>query len=112
MPGKKPDRPQWVRHSSVGVEFAAAVGGFTLVGLWIDTKYDSKPWGLLIGVALGLIGGTYNLIRSSLAAFKPPVDEDSNDDSDDSRILHPLSIRCTPRARQRHRRPSRREEPG
>ena len=80
MPGEKPDRPSWIRHSSIGIEFAAAVGGFALVGYWIDEKFDSRPWGLLIGVALGLIGGTYNLIRASLAAFRPPKSRDNHDD--------------------------------
>lgn len=86
MVRKKPDRPEWIRHSSVGVEFAAAVGGFALVGYWIDAKYASEPWGLLIGVTLGLTGGTYNLIRSSLAAFKPPEDGASQDDQEDSEV--------------------------
>ncbi len=66
----KGDRPTWVRYAGVGVEFAAAVAGFTLVGFWIDRHYDSRPWGVLIGAFLGLTGGMYNLIRESLAAFR------------------------------------------
>lgn len=64
------NRPDWIRHSGVGVEFAAAVAGFTAVGYWIDRRYGSAPWGLIIGAALGLIGGSYNLVRASLKAFK------------------------------------------
>ncbi|MBI1827544.1 MAG: AtpZ/AtpI family protein [Planctomycetes bacterium] len=70
--------PTWVRFSGIGVEFAAAVIGFSLVGLWLDHHFGWSPWGVLVGAALGLIGGTYNLIRESLAAFKPPDDEDTN----------------------------------
>ncbi len=66
----KGDRPTWVRYAGVGIEFAAAVAGFTLVGFWIDRHYDSRPWGVLIGAFLGLTGGMYNLIRESLAAFR------------------------------------------
>ncbi len=60
----------WTRHAGIGIEFAGAVAGFALLGYWIDRHYDSSPWGVLIGAALGLIGGTYNLIRASMAAFK------------------------------------------
>lgn len=67
-PGKEP--PRWTRHAGIGVEFTAAVAGFALLGYWIDTRYDSGPWGVLIGVGLGLVGGTYNLVRESIAAFK------------------------------------------
>jgi len=73
------DRPSWVRLSGVGVEFAGAVAGLALVGYWIDSKYDSRPWGVLIGAALGLIGGTYNLIRESLAAFREEKDRGRDD---------------------------------
>jgi len=74
MSGKnEKKRPEWLRFSGVGLEFAAAVAGFALVGWWVDRRWNTSPWGLLIGAALGLIGGTYNLIRESLAAFKPPA---------------------------------------
>ena len=77
MREQKPDRPTWVRYSGVGVEFAGAVVGFALVGYWIDQHYECRPWGVLIGAALGLIGGTYNLIRESLAAFREAEKADS-----------------------------------
>ena len=72
MLGRRPpdNKPTWVRFSSVGIEFAIAVAGFALVGYWIDSHYGSEPWGVIIGAALGLLGGSYNLIRESMAAFK------------------------------------------
>ena len=76
MAGDKRDRPPWMRFYGVGIELAFVVGGFAAVGYWIDRHYESDPWGLVIGAALGLVGGTYNLIRESLAAFKPPARRD------------------------------------
>lgn len=70
MPGWKGPMPDWTRHAGIGVEYAAAVAGFGLIGYWIDLKFETGPWALIIGVALGLIGATYNLIRESKAAFK------------------------------------------
>ena len=60
----------YLKYAGLGLEFAAAVAGFALVGYWIDRHYETGPWGLVIGAALGLIGGTYNLVRQSLAAFQ------------------------------------------
>jgi F0F1-type ATP synthase assembly protein I len=67
-----PDDPQpsWTKLSGIGIELAGAVAGFTLLGIWWDRHYGTKPWGLLIGLGLGLIGGIYNLIRQSLIAAK------------------------------------------
>jgi F0F1-type ATP synthase assembly protein I len=63
--------------TGIGVEFAAAVGAFCLLGWWIDHHWKiEKHWGLLICAMLGLIGGMYNLIRQALAAVKPN-DQDS-----------------------------------
>jgi ATP synthase protein I len=60
----------WIRLSSIGFELAAAVAGFTLAGYWWDRHFGTSPWGLLIGVVLGLVGGMYNLIRQSLLASR------------------------------------------
>jgi F0F1-type ATP synthase assembly protein I len=62
--------PAWTRFAGIGIEFAGAVAGFTVVGWLIDRHYNTRPWGVLIGVSLGLIGGMYNLIRESLKASK------------------------------------------
>lgn len=80
MPNDKRGRPSWIRYSSVGIEFASALVVFTLLGYWVDRHYESAPWGLVIGAALGLIGGTYNLIRESLDAFKQSEASDRESD--------------------------------
>jgi hypothetical protein len=66
MPGGKQDRPTWLRYSGMGLEFAAAVAGFVLIGYWIGRHYGNETRGVLIGAVLGLIGGGYNFIRSAL----------------------------------------------
>ncbi len=74
--------PGWVRYSGVGLELAGAVAGLSLLGYWIDGKFDTGPWGLLGGLAMGLVGGVYNLVKASLAAVRdanteatPPGDD-------------------------------------
>lgn len=85
MADKRKGYPGWARSSGIGIEFAAVVGVFALIGHWLDLKFDSSPWGVVVGAALGLIGGTYNLIRDSLAAFRnlprtPRPDEEPPDE--------------------------------
>jgi len=69
-------RESWTKLSGIGIELAAAVAGFTLAGYWWDRHFHTGPWGLLIGLALGLVGGTYNLIRQSLTASREAANGD------------------------------------
>ena len=59
-----------MRLSGLGIELAAAVAGFTLAGWWWDRHFGTAPWGLWIGLVLGMVGGMYNLIRQALAATR------------------------------------------
>ena len=69
-------RENWTKLSGIGIELAAAVAGFTLAGYWWDRHFHTSPWGLLIGLALGLVGGMYNLIRQSLNASREAASGD------------------------------------
>jgi F0F1-type ATP synthase assembly protein I len=68
--------PGWVRHSGVGLELAGATAGLALLGHWIDGRYGTAPWGILIGVVIGIVGGLFNLVRESLAASREAKDDD------------------------------------
>lgn len=56
------------RLSGIGFEFVGAVVGLTLAGYFWDGHFGTGPWGILTGLVLGLIGGTYNMIRQSALA--------------------------------------------
>ncbi len=75
-PRQAGDRKPWMRLAGTGVELAAAVGGFALLGLWWDRHHGSSPWGLLTGLVLGLVGGLYNLVKTSLAVSSEARAED------------------------------------
>ncbi len=70
--------PGWVRYSGVGLELAGATAGLALVGYWIDGKFGTSPWGILVGVFIGIGGGLYNLVRESLAAVREAKDDDEH----------------------------------
>ena len=83
MRGKRRKQPSWIRFSGIGVEFAAAVGGLTLIGYWIGRHYGKERWGVLIGALVGIVGGGYNLIREALLATKEAEHSDTNQDGDE-----------------------------
>ena len=84
MSGKTKHQRTWVRFSGIGVEFSAAVIGFTLVGYWIGRYYGAGRWGVLIGAGLGIVGGGYNLIRESIAATKEAEEQRNRPDREES----------------------------
>ena len=82
----KAPQTHWRRLTSMGVELAAAMIGFTLVGLWIDRRYATEPWGVAIGAILGLVGGMYNFLRQALRATQSsPVPRPASEDSEQPR---------------------------
>lgn len=64
------DRRRGLRLAGVGMELAAAVLGLTLIGYWVDRRFGTAPWAVIIGALVGLIGGMYNFLREALGAVK------------------------------------------
>ncbi|UCD28740.1 MAG: AtpZ/AtpI family protein [Planctomycetota bacterium] len=55
-----------MRLAGTGVELAATIVVACLLGYWIDRRFESGPWGLVICSVLGIVGGLYNMIRQSV----------------------------------------------
>jgi len=68
--------PGWVRYSGIGLELAGATAGLALLGHWIDGRYGTAPWGILVGVVIGIVGGLFNLVREAFAAAREAKDDD------------------------------------
>lgn len=54
---------QLAPYMGLGTELAASVVGMLLIGYFLDRHFNTSPWLLLIGAAVGLIGGFYNFIK-------------------------------------------------
>jgi F0F1-type ATP synthase assembly protein I len=93
MDGGRPDQPASrgsTQLAGLGVELAGAVGGGCLLGYWVDCRFGTQPWGLVIGASVGIVGGLYNLVRKAVhesvrtgtrsptAAPRPPVGPDDH----------------------------------
>jgi F0F1-type ATP synthase assembly protein I len=62
--------PSGMGFYGIGIEFAAIVGVLTWLGWKYDARYHSSPWGVLVGVTVGLSTGMYILIRGALATSR------------------------------------------
>jgi len=81
-----PARYGLMRYASMGFELAAAIVGLSLLGLWVDYRFGTRPVGVLVGAGIGVIGGFYNFIRAALQlsrgtnAVRPPDETQSDHD--------------------------------
>lgn len=51
------------RALGAGLTLAVSVGLFAYAGLWLDDRFGSRPWLLLLLVGCGILGGILHLIR-------------------------------------------------
>lgn len=51
------------RHTGAGMAFAFSILVFVLAGWWIDGKFDTSPWFLLLGLFLGFPLALYSLVN-------------------------------------------------
>jgi ATP synthase protein I len=74
-----------------GSELVACVFVGGLLGFWADKFFQSAPWGLLIGGALGMAAGfravmrAYRELNERAKAFPPARDLPPEDDKDQDR---------------------------
>jgi|GEM_PF-1702397 ATP synthase protein I len=55
---------------SVALELMAGVFVGALMGYFIDLILGTKPWGLLVCLIFGAVGGFYNVYKSSLNSLE------------------------------------------
>ncbi len=68
-----PERPKRKRRADMGLagmgfDLAASVGVAAALGWWIDRRYDTAPWGLVVCALIGIVGGLYNFAKAGKKA--------------------------------------------
>ena len=58
--------------AGAGIQFGAAIVVFTLLGVWLDRRFDTSPVFVLLGAALGAGGGFYSMYRRLIKTKSPP----------------------------------------
>jgi F0F1-type ATP synthase assembly protein I len=64
--GKKADSDSsaWIGLSSVGIEFILSVLLPGAGGWWLDRKFGTMPWLMLVGGIFGFVAGFYVLLKA------------------------------------------------
>jgi ATP synthase protein I len=68
-PARSKDRPspffEAAQVSSVGIEMAVATFVGWGAGYWLDNRFETGPWLMLVGLLLGVVAGFRGLIRTA-----------------------------------------------
>lgn len=59
-------------YMGIGIQLAAAMTAFGALGWWLDTKLDTTPWLLVVGVTVGAVGGMISFIRTAMKQSGKP----------------------------------------
>jgi F0F1-type ATP synthase assembly protein I len=83
QPSSEPSRPAgkggesgdrdtvgWYKLGGLGLEFIAGVLALGWFGWWLDRRWDTGPWLMIAGGAVGFAAGLVTLIRTAKRAFK------------------------------------------
>ena len=55
------------QFAGLGLQFAVAIIAFLYLGQWIDRKFGTEPWFLIIGVFTGASAAFYSMYRKLMA---------------------------------------------
>lgn len=61
------------RYAGLGLQYALTIALLAGLGVWLDGKWDTTPWCLVVGSVLGFVAGFVNLVRAvPRSQSKPP----------------------------------------
>lgn len=63
MPEKRDSLADALKYAQSGTMLIAPMLALGAVGLWLDRRFGTKPWLLLAGLIVGMIGGFVNFLR-------------------------------------------------
>jgi F0F1-type ATP synthase assembly protein I len=55
-----------LRLAGMGMELVGTIVVACLLGYWIDQRFGTDGWGLIVLSVIGIVGGVYNLIRHAV----------------------------------------------
>ena len=58
------------KYGGVGLQFAASILLFLYAGQWVDRRFGTKPWGILIGVFVGAGAAFFSMYRRLMADLR------------------------------------------
>ena len=50
----------------MGIQLALAVVILFFVGRWLDNRWGTSPWLMLVGIFIGIVGGLIRFVRTAM----------------------------------------------
>ena len=72
-----------LRHGAVGLEMGIAVAIGSVGGWYLDDRFGTGPWLLMVGMGLGIAAGFKGLYRAAKEGLRE-ANRDESDESDES----------------------------
>jgi ATP synthase protein I len=66
------------RYSSIGLELGVSVIIGMAMGYWVDSKFDTDPFGLFVGMGLGFVAA-FRSIRRTLKILEAEEKQESRE---------------------------------
>lgn len=63
-----------VSLAGLGFDLAASVAVGTALGWWIDHRFGTDPWGIVVCALVGIVGGLLNFVRAGRAMMRRQID--------------------------------------
>jgi len=63
------------KYAGIGLQFAASIVLFLYAGQWVDRRWGTAPWGLLVGVLVGASAAFYSMYRRLMADLRREEEE-------------------------------------
>jgi F0F1-type ATP synthase assembly protein I len=60
----RPRGNNFVKYSGLGLQMLAVIGLGTWLGIWLDGRFGSSPWGTIVLMLVSVFAAMYQVIRS------------------------------------------------
>lgn len=64
-----------VSLAGLGFDLAASVAVGTALGWWIDHRFGTDPWGIVVCALVGIVGGLLNFVRAGQKMMRRQAEE-------------------------------------
>lgn len=66
-------KPADIKALGIGLELSMVIGGLAYGGYWLDEKWGTDPWMLVVGVCLGTFGGGWHAMKMANGGKLPDM---------------------------------------